>query len=223
MAKTSTVLAMTVLMYAELVYGYSHPTSSEKSVSSFHVQNLQVFTTLKVTKQQFPSDFSVRAKQFYLKVDLLILHIVCRCVRIHPSFFFFLMLGLSLCRCEAPGGRVSAQAPRGGGGRRQEPAELGGGRRGCPEEAQNAGAQTGLPLLPVQQDLPEQQQPQPAHPLSRLVPAQRGWLRRFQMENTELLLVVQVISCSSVTNAISYSAVRRVLSSTSPTSTARMW
>lgn len=64
-------------------------------------------------------------------------------------------------RSEAPSGEGPAA-----GSSRRHPAQWS--RGVChPEETQSPGAQAGVPLLAVQQGLPEQQQPEPAHPLSR--------------------------------------------------------
>lgn len=72
-----------------------------------------------------------------------------------------LCLILNVRRSEAAGGEVPA-----GNNRRGQPAEWS--RRACRhEEAQSQRAQEGLPLLTVQQGLPEQQQPEPAHPITR--------------------------------------------------------
>lgn len=66
-----------------------------------------------------------------------------------------------MCRSEAPSGEGPAADSS-----RRHPAEW---SRGVhhPEETQSPRAQAGVPLLTVQQGLPEQQQPEPAHPLSR--------------------------------------------------------
>lgn len=68
---------------------------------------------------------------------------------------------LNVCRCEAAGGAVPA-----GESSRGQPAEWSRGA-GCHEEAQTQRAQEGVPLLTVQQGLPEQQQSEPAHPITR--------------------------------------------------------
>lgn len=69
------------------------------------------------------------------------------------------------CRCE--GFRRELQVNGlGGGSRGPQPREVFRQRVYC-QEAQSQRAQEGLPLLPLQQGLPEQQQPQSAHPLTR--------------------------------------------------------
>lgn len=69
------------------------------------------------------------------------------------------------CRCE--GFRRELQVNGlGGGSRRPQPREVIRQRVYC-QEAQSQRAQEGLPLLPLQQGLPEQQQPQSTHPLTR--------------------------------------------------------
>lgn len=72
-----------------------------------------------------------------------------------------LCLILNVRRSEAAGAEVPA-----GNNSRGQPAEWSR-RARCHEEAQSQRAQEGVPLLTVQQGLPEQQQPEPAHPITR--------------------------------------------------------
>lgn len=82
--------------------------------------------------------------------------------------FFFFTWSQSLpdvCRCEAFGWKLWA------GGLSSRSRELQPSEHyrqwDCCKETQSKRAQEGLPLLPLQQGLPEQQQPQPAHSVTR--------------------------------------------------------
>lgn len=88
-----------------------------------------------------------------------------------------------VCRHEAVSGELGAGGLGGSGGREQQPAERSG-QRGRREETQSQRAQEGVPLLPLQQGLPEQQQPQPAHPLTRCVEVREAVLCSSSLSKT---------------------------------------